>query len=607
MMQSQRTILWVVFSMSLLFLWDAWQKSEGKQSLLGGLFKTEMSQPAGPKPAPGKSDASVPSATMPAVPGASAPTAGTGVPGAAGTNGATANGATASGATASGAAPGTPGAASQAATAVVSLANDVLKLSIDTGGGQVKRAELLKHRDLEKKGSNVVLLEEVTGSTYLAQSGFIGAPVAAASVPAEAEQTFPTHRTAYAVAQEAKTDGDTTTLKLTAESGGLKVLRTYTLTKGSYLVTFKDELTNTGAAALKPIQYLQLVRDSNKPPGESQFYSTFTGPVVYTDEKKFEKIDFKDIEKQKADLHNKASSEGWVGMIQHYFVSAWVPEGKVAREFYTRKVDTNLFAVGFKQPLADLAPGASLATTAKLYIGPQDQSILEKVAPGLDLTVDYGWLTPVAKPIYWLLDYLYKVVLNWGWAIVLLTIVIKTLFFPLQAASYRSMARMKAVTPRMTAIRERYGSDRVKMNQAMMELYKTEKINPIGGCLPIVVQIPVFIALYWVLLASVEMRNAPWIGWIKDLAAPDPLYLLPLIMAGTMFIQVKLNPKPPDPVQAKVMMFMPLMFSVMFFFFPAGLVLYWLVNNLYSIAQQWVITRKMEGKPIFGRAPPDKA
>jgi YidC/Oxa1 family membrane protein insertase len=593
MMQSQRTILWVVFSMSLLFLWDAWQKSEGKQSMIGGLFKTEMSQaPGAAKPAPGKSDASVPTATVPSgaasVPGA---TAGAGaVPGAA------------TGTTAAAGAAATPAAAT---TAVVSLANDVLKLSIDTGGGQVKRAELLKHRDLEKKDANVVLLEEVTGSIYLAQSGFIAA-APAAGVPADAA-SFPTHRTTYSVAQEARTDGDVTTMKLAAESGGLKVLRTYTLTKGSYLVTFKDELTNTSAGALKPIQYLQLVRDSNKPPGESQFYSTFTGPVVYTDEKKFEKIDFKDIEKQKSDLHNKASSEGWVGMIQHYFVSAWVPEGKVAREFYTRKVDTNLFAVGFKQPLADLAAGASSATTAKLYIGPQDQSILEKVAPGLDLTVDYGWLTPVAKPIYWLLGYLHTLVLNWGWAIVLLTIVIKTIFFPLQAASYRSMARMKAVTPRMTAIRERYGSDRVKMNQAMMELYKTEKINPIGGCLPIVVQIPVFIALYWVLLASVEMRNAPWIGWIKDLAAPDPFYLLPLIMAGTMFIQVKLNPTPPDPVQAKVMMFMPLIFSVMFFFFPAGLVLYWLVNNLYSIAQQWVITRKMEGKPIFGRAPPAKA
>ena len=594
MMQSQRTILWVVFSMSLLFLWDAWQKSEGKQSVLGGLFKTEVSQPPAAKPAPGKSDASVPSATMPPVPGAAA----TPASGAAGTT---------SGAAVPGGAVAAPGTPVASTTAVVTLANDVLKLSIDTGGGQVKRAELLKHRDLEKKDANVVLLEEVTGSTYLAQSGFIGAPAAAAGVPAEAQQTFPTHRTTYSVVQEAKTEGEVTTLKLASESGGLKVLRTYTLTKGSYLVTFKDELTNTGAVAYKPIQYLQLVRDSNKPPGESQFYSTFTGPVVYTDEKKFEKIDFKDIEKQKADLHNRASSEGWVGMIQHYFVSAWVPEGKVPREFYTRKVDTNLFAVGFKQALADLAPGASATTTTKLYVGPQDQSILEKVAPGLDLTVDYGWLTPVAKPIYWLLGYLHNVVLNWGWAIVLLTIVIKTIFFPLQAASYRSMARMKAVTPRMTAIRERYGSDRVKMNQAMMELYKTEKINPIGGCLPIVVQIPVFIALYWVLLASVEMRNAPWIGWIKDLAAPDPFYLLPLIMAGTMFIQVKLNPVPPDPVQAKVMMFMPLIFSVMFFFFPAGLVLYWLVNNLYSIAQQWVITRKIEGKPIFGRAPAAKA
>ena len=274
-------------------------------------------------------------------------------------------------------------------------------------------------------------------------------------------------------------------------------------------------------------------------------------------------------------------------------MSAWIPAEKAPREFYTRKVGDNLYSVGIKQPLAQIAPGASTTVESRLLAGPQDQKMLEETAPGLDLAVDYGWLTVIAKPIHWLLQFLHGIVGNWGWAIVLLTIVIKTIFFPLQAASYRSMARMKAVTPRLTQIRERYGNDRVKMNQAMMELYKTEKINPLGGCLPIVVQIPVFIALYWVLLASVEMRGAPWIGWIKDLSNPDPFYILPLIMAGTMFIQVKLNPTPPDPMQAKMMMIMPLVFSVMFFFFPAGLVLYWLVNNIYSIIQQWLITRKI--------------
>jgi YidC/Oxa1 family membrane protein insertase len=238
----------------------------------------------------------------------------------------------------------------------------------------------------------------------------------------------------------------------------------------------------------------------------------------------------------------------------------------------------------------------------QLYVGPQDQKVLAQVAPGLDLTVDYGFLTVIAKPLFWLMEFLHGLVLNWGWTIVLLTLIVKVAFFPLQAASYRSMAKMKLVTPKLTALRERYGNDRVKLNQAMMELYKTEKINPLGGCLPVVVQIPVFISLYWVLLASVEMRDAPWIGWIKDLAAPDPFYILPLLMAGSMIIQTRLNPTPPDPLQAKMMLWMPLIFSVMFFFFPAGLVLYWVVNNLFSIAQQWVITRRIEGKPVFGKA-----
>jgi len=253
-----------------------------------------------------------------------------------------------------------------------------------------------------------------------------------------------------------------------------------------------------------------------------------------------------------------------------------------------------LYSVGAIQPLSLLEPGDRRTTESVLYVGPQDQHMLEKLSPGLDLVVDYGWLTVIAKPLYWLLETLHGMVGNWGWAIVLLTIVVKLAFFPLQAASYRSMAKMKQVTPKMTALRDRFGDDRVKLNQAMMELYKTEKVNPMAGCLPIVVQIPVFISLYWVLLASVEMRDAPWVGWIQDLATPDPYYVLPIIMAATMFLQTRLNPTPPDPVQAKVMMFMPLIFSAMFFFFPAGLVLYWLVNNIFSIAQQWFIIRQTE-------------
>ncbi|RPH65968.1 MAG: membrane protein insertase YidC, partial [Burkholderiales bacterium] len=433
---------------------------------------------------------------------------------------------------------------------------------------------------------------------YLAQSGLVGAVEGPG---------YPNHRTPMTPVDggtqaRVLADGsDAVRLSLAAESGGVRLVRTYTLARGAHLVDVKDEVTNVGATPARPVLYMQLTRVGDPPPGESNFYSTFTGPVVYTEADKFQKVAFGDIEKSKA-THSTSAEDGWVGIIQHYFVTAWVPAPKVAREFYTRKVDTNLYSVGIKQPLPELAPQAAATAESRLLIGPQDQRMLEKVAPGLDLTVDYGWLTAIAQPIYWLLEKLHGLVGNWGWAIVLLTIVIKTAFYPLQAASYRSMARMKAVTPRLMQIRERYGDDRVKMNQAMMELYKTEKINPLGGCLPIVVQIPVFISLYWVLLASVEMRDAPWIGWIQDLAAPDPYYILPLVMAATMFIQVKLNPTPPDPMQAKMMMIMPLVFSVMFFFFPAGLVLYWLVNNVYSIAQQWFITKQIEKATAAAKA-----
>ncbi|MCL4746949.1 MAG: membrane protein insertase YidC [Burkholderiaceae bacterium] len=571
-MQLQRTILWIVFSMSLLFLWDSWQRHSGKPSMFGVAPATQgAAAPAagksgngGAAPAPPAADASIPSAPASVPATSKAPTATSApVPGA------------------------NAGAAAQSRANAIVLKSDVLALDIDPLGGQVSRAELLKHKagsDSSGKGlvDNVVLLYQEPGRTFTAQSGLVGAPEG---------ESFPTHKSAFTVLEgPGAIAGGGVELKLVAESGGLRLVRSYRLEPGSYVLETTDTVTNTAAAVAHPTLYLQYTRDGDKPPGESKFYSTYTGPVVYTDEKKFQKVDFSDIEKGKAD-HAKTASDGWVGVIQHYFVTAWVPTDKAAREYFTRKIENNLYAVGVLQPLAEIAPGASAEVKSRLLIAPQDQRMLESVAPGLDLAVDYGWLTAIAKPIFWLLETLHGYVGNWGWAIVLLTIVIKTAFFPLQAASYKSMARMKAVSPRLMQLRERYGTDRAKMNQAMMELYKEEKINPLGGCLPIVVQIPVFIALYWVLLASVEMRTAPWIGWIHDLATPDPYYILPLIMAATMFVQVRLNPTPPDPVQAKVMMAMPIVFSVMFFFFPAGLVLYWLVNNVYSITQQWYITR----------------
>ena len=561
-MQTQRTILLIIFSMSLLLLWDAWQKQNGHASLFGvapPVAQAPGKSTVSPKN-PTASNSDVPQAATNSVP-ATGDGAGSAATIAAGTNGIAAKG------------------------RLIVLKNEVLALTIDTLGGSIVQSELLRYRDADDRKVQAVLLTSGAGKTYLAQTGLIGAP------------ELPTHRTPFEASSASDlveaVPGKPVELSMTASSGGVKLSKRYTLASGSYQVAVHHEILNESSQQVRPSLYLQLTRDSNKPPGESQFYSTYTGPAVYTEEAKFQKVDFADIEKGKA-IPIKKSEDGWAGIIQHYFVVAWVPAANTTREFFTRKVDNGLYSVGAIQPLSALEPGDRRTTESVLYVGPQDQHVLEKLSPGLDLVVDYGWLTVIAKPLYWLLETLHGVVGNWGWAIVLLTIVVKLAFFPLQAASYRSMAKMKQVTPKMTALRDRFGDDRVKLNQAMMELYKTEKVNPMAGCLPIVVQIPVFISLYWVLLASVEMRDAPWIGWIQDLATPDPYYVLPIIMAATMFLQTRLNPTPPDPVQAKVMMFMPLIFSVMFFFFPAGLVLYWLVNNIFSIAQQWFITYQTE-------------
>jgi len=587
-MPTQRLILWIIFSMSLLFLWDAWQRHQGQPTLFG------------PQPQKAESAAGSAGAASTAAPSPNAP-----AKQAAGVDPSIPTGPVALPIPGGGQIP-TSGEATATRNDVIRLSNDVLALDIDPVGGQIRRGELLRHRDTSAQTNNVLLFDLRANSTYLAQSGLIGAPEG---------QTFPNHRSAMQVVdaglpRELGRGGSAAGVTLIAESGGVRFERTLKLARGSYVLEVSDRVTNTGGQTVSPVLYMQLTRDSNPPPGGSDFYSTYVGPVIYTDKERFQKVDFSDIEKGKA-RHPTTANDGWLGIIQHYFVSAWIPADKLAREYYTRKVDAKLYSVGAKVGLGEIAPGASTTIASRLLAGPQDQRMLETIAPGLDLAVDYGFLTVIAKPIFWLLEKLHGLVGNWGWAIVLLTIVIKTVFYPLQAASYRSMARMKAVTPRLMALRERYGEDRVRLNQAMMELYKTEKINPLGGCLPIVVQIPVFIALYWVLLSSVEMRDAPWIGWIQDLAAPDTLFgtipgldmpigLLPILMAVTMFIQTKLNPTPPDPIQAKLMMFMPLIFSVMFFFFPAGLVLYWLVNNIYSIIQQWLITRSIENAKKVG-------
>ena len=530
--------------MSLLILWDSWLRHTGRPSMFG--IDAPQAQQQSAAPAQNPADATLPQPS--AAPNSA----------------------------------NVPAAPQQPIGEAVTITTDLLNVQISSIGGEVVRAELLQHQGTEGVSDNVVLFDSNANHLYVAQTGLIGG-------------TFPNHRTPFTVQPGPRSleNADQLQVVMTAEQGGVRLTKTYTFHRGSYVIDVKHDVANISNAPIAPSVYMQLLRDGSSAGEDSMFYSTFTGPAVYTEAQKFQKVDFESIAEGKAD-HVKRAQDGWVSIVQHYFVSAFLPPANVDREIYTRKVGDNLFAVGAIVPMGELAPGAQQSLTAELFVGPQESDHLDAFAPGFDLVKDYGWLTMFAKPLFWLMEQIHDILGNWGWTIVVVTIIIKLIFFPLSAASYRSMAKMRKVTPKLTAIRERHKDNPQAMNQAMMELYKTEKINPLGGCLPILIQIPVFIALYWVLLASVEMRNAPWIGWIHDLSSPDPWFILPVIMAVSMFIQVKLNPTPPDPLQAKIMMFMPIAFSVMFFFFPAGLVLYWVVNNILSIGQQWVITKRIE-------------
>ena len=473
------------------------------------------------------------------------------------------------------------------------VSTDVLKLAFDSEGGTLTRSEFTRYTDGSNKTAGFVLLEESSNRVYVAQSGLIS------GVPGAALPTHKTPMTALPGERELRDGQNTLQVRFeSAEVGGVKLVKTYTLTRGAYDIAVRHEVTNSGASAVAPQLYLQLVRDGNPPPGESSFYSTFTGPAIYTEAQKYQKVEFKDIEKGKVDAEKQATN-GYVSMVQHYFASAWILADGLKRDLFFRKVDTNLYAVGLITPMDSIAPGASKAIESRFFVGPQEEKMLEALAPGLELVKDYGWLTILAKPLYWLLDQLHDVLRNWGWSIVALVLLLKIAFYWLNAKAYASMAKMKAVNPKIMEMRERLKDKPQEMQQQMMKIYRDEKVNPMGGCFPIMVQIPVFIALYWVLLSSVEMRNAPWILWIRDLSAPDPYFILPVVMTLTTMLQTALNPTPPDPMQAKLMWFMPLIFSVMFFFFPAGLVLYWITNNILSIAQQWVINTRMGVPPQF--------
>jgi YidC/Oxa1 family membrane protein insertase len=465
------------------------------------------------------------------------------------------------------------------------VTTDTFKVVINTAGGNIQHLELLKHKDTDDQSKPFTLLQQQGGHIYVAQSGLLG-------------KDLPTHNAEFTVAGDEYrlAEGkDTLEVRLTAvDSSTARVTKVYTFHRASYVVDVVFEIENLGNTAILPSAYYQFVRDSVPVAGSSKFVPTFTGPAVYTEQEKFKKIEFADIEKNKVKLPSNPDN-GWIGMLQHYFVSAWLPASKGSREFYAKKLDGNEFSAGVILPVASIESGQTGRISATLYAGPA-QTKLDKIAPGLGLTVDYGWLTIFSTPLFWLMSHINDWVNNWGVSIILLTVLIKLAFFPLSASSYRSMAKMRLVAPKLEKIKQQHGDDREQLNKAMMELYKTEKINPLGGCLPMLIQIPVFIALYWAILSSVELRHAPFFGWIHDLSATDPYYVLPLIMGISMLVQSKLNPVPPDPMQAKLMQIMPIVFSVVFFFFPAGLVLYSVVNNMLSIAQQWYITHGQQAE-----------
>ena len=537
-MDTQRLILFFVFSFSLLLLWEAWQKELRPAAPAVPTTSVSAPAPSVPATAPGAS----------VVPAVNAPQSGQ----------------------------------------RVRVHTDTVFAQIDTQGGDLVYLELLQHKDTLDASKNLVLLGPE--HHYAAQSGLTGG--------------LPFHRTLFTTAELESIlapGKDKLEVRLEANTpDGVKVTKILTFHRASYQIDITEEIGNGTASPVATFAYFQLARDGKAPPGDPRMAQTYTGAALYTEQDKFQKVPFGDIDKGK--LPSKKSSDGWIAIIQHYFVAALLPTDKVQRDFYTSRLAEDLYSVGVKIPVGPIAPGATARVTVPLYAGPQDQDHLKALEPGLELVVDYGLFSVIAKPLFWVLKLFHSWLGNWGLAIILLTVVIKLIFFPLSAASYRSMAKMKLVTPRLMKLREQYADDKAKLNQAMMDLYRTEKINPLGGCLPILVQIPVFIALYWVLFESVELRNAPFYLWIKDLSAPDPWYVLPTLMMVSMIVQTKMNPTPPDPVQAKVMMIMPFVFGVMFYFFASGLVLYWFVNNILSILQQWQITRMIGGEKTAASA-----
>ena len=575
----RRTVLWVIFGFSMVLLWDQWQIFNGHKATF---FPNPAQMASQPNAQVASGPADVPAAVV------SNPSNGSNT-------------------------LSTPAniPVQDAVTTkreIVQITTDVLKVDLDTEGGNLVRVEFLKHADVNRPGQNVVLLDNSTERIYMAQTGLIS------SAPGV---NLPTHKTLMTARPGPRAmKGNDKTLSLVMESApqnGVQLIKTYTFKAGDYAIDVKHDIVNTSNQEVAAQLYYQLVRDGNKPAGESSFYSTFTGPAIYTEAKKYQKVEFADIKKKKFEIESQ-SSTGYVAMVQHYFASAWVLPDGVLRNISMDAVDIGArmpdccYRATLIAPLEAIAPGKTKSMSATLFAGPQEEHQLEAIYPGLELVKDYGWLTILAKPLYWLLNKLNNLLNNWGWSIVALVFLLKAGFYWLNAHAYKSMAKMKAINPKIMDMRERLKDNPQQMQMEMMKIYREEKVNPLGGCLPIAIQIPVFIALYWVLLSTVEMRNAPWVMWVHDLAAPDtslgvwfgvPVGILPIVMTLTTVLQTALNPAPPDPMQAKLMWIMPLAFSVMFFFFPSGLVLYWITNNVLSIAQQWIINTRMGVPPQF--------
>ena len=551
-MDNQRLILVIALSMVLLLLWQAWENEHRPPAARTATANPQAVTPSAPD------TSGVPAA--PALPGSDAAT------------------------TEAAPAPGAP-AAPAANSPAVAVKTDLFALEIATVGGTLRRLDLLQYPVAADKPDQPVRLLNSTGAEiFMVQSGLIGN-----------DGTYPHHKTTFVPersAYELPAGQDRLEVRLNWSGDGMRVAKVFTFYRNSYRIDVRYEVTNQDAKPRGVYAYHQLLRTHVAGNDYFNVAPSYVGGAIYTPEKKYEKIGFDDIVDK---WSGRTVTGGWVAMLQHYFVGALLPPAAETHQFYSDTLPGARYVLGYKTLApTTVAPGATAAIESQYYIGPKEQQRLEKAAPGLVLTVDYGWLTVISAPLYWVLEKIERAVGNWGWAIVILTFLIKLAFYPLSAASYKSMAQMRQLQPRLVALKERYGSDRQKMNQAMMDLYKTEKINPLGGCLPILIQIPVFIALYWVLLESVELRQAPFILWIDDLSAPDPYFVLPIIMGVTMVLQQMMNPAPLDPIQKKIMMALPVLFTVFFLFFASGLVLYWVVNNILSIAQQWWITRRIE-------------